>query len=303
MERSHKSNIAAVVVTYQPELDALEQLLNALIPQVTSVVIVDNGSHPNLFLWGNGCCIGNIKWILLGENRGIAAAQNIGIEWARNHEAKFVLLMDQDSLPEPTMVSKLLSAAEALRKQGHSVAAVGPRYTDEKENGRSPFIKLSGFRLTRQPCHQGDSVVEVDCLISSGSLIPCAAIEIVGGMKEELFIDYVDIEWGLRSKRMGYKSFGVCGASMAHSLGDAPIEVFGRQFACRSQLRHYYTFRNAIWLYRQKWLPLPWKIADCSLLLLKFFFYSLFAKPRYQHWWMMTKGIWHGVSGQMGRLD
>jgi rhamnosyltransferase len=56
-------------------------------------------------------------------------------------------------------------------------------------------------------------------------------------------------------------------------------------------------------MYRQSWLPLHWKLADGWRLLLKYGFYTIFAKPRRQHWWMMTMGVWHGLSGRMGRLN
>jgi rhamnosyltransferase len=68
-------------------------------------------------------------------------------------------------------------------------------------------------------------------------------------------------------------------------------------------LRHYYHFRNAVWLYRQNWVPRNWKWVDGYRLLLKYVFYSLFARPRVTHWRMMTLGIWHGLRGRAGCLE
>ena len=133
--------------------------------------------------------------------------------------------------------------------------------------------------------------------------MPMRALDAVGDMRESLFIDYVDIEWGLRAKSKGFLSFGACGAGMAHDLGDEPFVFFGKKYPHHSALRHYYHFRNAVWMYRQPWLPVHWKLADGWRLLLKYGFYTLFAKPRHQHWWMMTKGVWHGLTDRMGRLN
>jgi len=80
-----------VVVTHQPALKVLEQLLDALVPQVMSVVIVDNGPYSDLIAWNSERDTHGGELLRLGENRGIAAAQNAGIEWARNRGAGFVL--------------------------------------------------------------------------------------------------------------------------------------------------------------------------------------------------------------------
>jgi rhamnosyltransferase len=119
-------------------------------------------------------------------------------------------------------------------------------------------------------------------------------------MREDLFIDYIDIEWGLRAKAKGFQSFGVCDAEMYHSLGEEPISLLGKKFPNHSPLRHYYHFRNAIHLYKESWVPLNWKLVDGWKLLQKFGFYSLFGKPRRDHFMMMSRGLLHGLLGKSG---
>jgi rhamnosyltransferase len=234
----------------------------------------------------------------LGENRGIADAQNVGIQWARNREAEFVLLMDQDSIPAPDMAEKLISAIS----EQPSPAAAGPRYLDERQDNPPPFIRVRGLRLERCACSTEESVVPVDYLIASGCLIPMSVLDKVGGMRNDLFIDYVDIEWGLRARRHGFQSYGVCSAHMQHSLGENPIKFFSKNIPLHSPLRHYYHFRNALLLYKEPWVPLNWKLVDGWRLCLKYVFYSLFAKPCMAHWRMMTLGVWHGLAGKTGKL-
>ena len=74
----------AVVVTYQPELQVLDQLLDALLPQVESVVIIDNWSKFDLVTWNNQRQTNTVGVVLPGDNEGIAAAHNKGIQWALN---------------------------------------------------------------------------------------------------------------------------------------------------------------------------------------------------------------------------
>ena len=294
--------IVAIVVTYHPEMGALSHLLDVLRHQVEQIIVVDNGSAVDMdgFLAGRDP---QVHFLPLGNNLGVATAQNAGIAWARERGAEYVLLFDQDSEPAPDMIERLVEAAEATAAQGYTVAAVGPRYLDVRQDNPPPFIRVRGLQVKRCACTEPDAIVPVDYLISSGCLIPMATLGVVGDMTEELFIDYVDIEWGLRAKSFGYQSFGVCNASMGHSLGEHPINIFGRKIPLHSPLRHYYHFRNAVWLYRQPWPPLNWKLADAWRLLLKYGFYTLFAPPRLKHLRMMTLGLWHGLRGRMRQFD
>lgn len=300
MPDNAKRSIAAIIVTYNPELNALKQLIRSIMLQVAHVVVIDNGSREDLSAFIPGK---NRQIILnrLQQNFGIAKAQNIGIGLAKELDADYVLLLDQDSIPADDMVSTLLAAAQDQIKSGIRLACVGPRYMDGRQNNPPPFVKINGFRLERQTCERLDSVVDVDYLIASGSLVPIATLDAVGGMQESLFIDYVDIEWGLRAQYKGYRSFGVCAARMKHDLGENPVRFWGRNIPVHSPLRHYYHFRNAVWLYRQPWLRFNWKVVDAIRLVRKFIFYSLITRPQLQHAKMMLLGIFHGLTGKMGK--
>lgn len=281
----------------------LSSLVGALLPQVRSIVIVDNGSSSESIGFIKEI-IGShpIEYILLGENLGIAAAQNRGIDRARDLGSKYVMLFDHDSKPSDNMVSKLMSALQEKERLGVQVAAVGPNFNSEHNPNLKPFRVAKGFRVDRHGCPKSSSVIQVSYLIASGSLIPMSTLNTIGGMREDLFIDYVDIEWGLRAGQNGYSLFGVCGALMEHDLGELPLHFFGMSIPYHSPSRHYYLFRNAVWLYRQGYLPLQWRIGDAWRLLLKYGFYSLYGKPRFAHVKMMSKGIWHGLIGQLGQF-
>lgn len=295
--------VIGVIVTYEPDEAALAALLRALAPQLAGVVVVDNGSTADVerSIRAHGHAEAWCQVVRLDANRGVAAAQNVGIERARRAGGSHVILFDQDSRPAPDMVSTLLEALTQKERAGIRVASVGPRYLDARQDNPPPFLRIRGIRVKRQTCPDSRSVVEVDYLIASGSLIPMASLDVIGGMREDLFIDYVDIEWGLRAKLSGFQSYGVCGARMQHDLGDEPISFFGRKIPNHSPLRHYYHFRNAIRLYCEGDLPWTWKVADAWRLVLKYAAYTCLAKPRHEHFRMMSLGILHGLTGRMGK--
>lgn len=279
----------AVVVTYNPDFVDLQALLERLTGMVMRVVVVDNGSlpSPEALVRERAC-----HWLPLGDNLGIAAAQNQGIALARSLGATAVVLFDQDSLPEAGMIDTLADVAEALSTSGVPVAAVGPSYYDDGLGKGAPEFHRPDVAAVR--------AFEVDHVIASGSYIPIAVLDRVGGMREELFIDYVDIEWALRARTCGLRSFCARDALMRHQFG-VPAVVMGRRYSAHSPMRQYYLFRNSIWLWRQGWVPLSWKLRRGPALILRLGFNLLFARPIAAQWRMIWRGVWHGMTGRMGR--
>lgn len=296
-------NVVGVIVTYQPSLDDLGALLDALSLQVDSLVVVDNGSGEELGDWLKRHPSQGVYGVFLGTNRGVAAAQNIGIDWARRGGADYVVLFDQDSLPAQNMVEQLVNACRAKQAEGIRVAAFGPRYIDKRNQKRPSFVRLVGLGAKNPLCEASEDLVLSDFVISSGALIPLATLDEVGGMMDCLFIDQVDIEWCLRAKSLGYQSYGVCAATMHHSLGEAPINFMGRKLLHHGPLRHYYIFRNAVWILSKPYISLGWKGLFIRTLFLRFAFYSLMVSPRLSHLRMMTIGVWHGLRGRMGSFN
>lgn len=294
-------DVFAVIVTFNPNIFVLEELLDSLLLQVGGAIIVDNCSDVDLLAWHKKYRHANLAIKKLDNNYGIAYAQNIGIREARRMAAKFILLSDQDSKPAQNMVYCLKKAAVKLAASGKKVAAVGPRFMDTRQNNPSPFTKIKGLTVKRQCETTLIDVVETDHLIASGCLIPVQVIDVVGLMNEDMFIDYVDIEWSLRAKNFGFQPFGVFSAAMNHNLGDDHVDFFGKRVTLHSPLRHYYMMRNGIWMYKQKHIPAAWKLVDAYRLILRACFYVIFAKPRHKHFFMIAHGIFHGLRSRMGK--
>jgi rhamnosyltransferase len=297
------SGIFAIVVTYHPNIIQLKNLIFSLSQQCKNVLIIDN-SEPSCRMTAKlEHQFSDVNVISLDHNTGLGVAQNIGINHALQNGAEAVLLFDQDSTVDSSFVSGMWNTyLMAQRTNSVPVAAIGPRYSDVNQDIRSPFVRLSGLKIVRVQCTQDKLYVEVDCLIASGSLLLRDALCVVGLMREDLFIDYVDTEWCLRAKQMGYRCVGACTVEMRHSIGDEVVFWRGHSYTLHTPLRHYYLMRNATALYFRSRLPLQWKVADGIRLFFKFCIYSVLAKPRTAHISMMIRGIWHGLIGHMGRL-
>lgn len=290
----------AVVVTYQPELDSLADLLSRLGGEAARAVIVDDGSGEAAereiaaLASRHGA-----ELVCMRKNAGLAAAQNAGMRRARDLGAEFVVLFDQDSRPERGMVGKLLDAVAQLRAAGVPVGAVGPVYVDAR-SGEATVPVRRGLN-SRAEGAVPSGVVETSFLISSGSCIPLAALDSAGPMDEGLFIEHVDTDWCFRARRKGLRLFAVTDARMVHTPGES-IRLFGggRSIRHNRPLRYYYLFRNSVLLHGRAYAPASWVWYDRLKLALLFFYYALLTPPRLRNAAMMLKGLCHGLRGREG---
>jgi rhamnosyltransferase len=239
-----------------------------------------------------------------GENTGIAAAQNSGIHQALATGASHIILFDQDSLPSAGMIQRLLSAEDKLIHDGLQVAAVGPVTIDERNGSVSPAVRYSYLGLRTIPVDLSNStMVESHFLMASGCLIRASALSTVGLMREDLFIDWVDNEWGLRARNMGLRCYIVPEARMKHSVGDGVFILLGKQMHLHTETRNYYLLRNAIYLMRVRTMGLRWKLSFLPRLPLYLVIYPLLGEHKLRHFATLLRAVLDGMNGRLGRLN
>lgn len=291
--------IGAVVVSFHPG-QGLEAQLQALLPQAAAVVVVDNGSQAEELAGLYRCQQQTtaLHIVELKHNRGLAYAQNQGIRLLVKQGCSHVLLLDQDSLPQETMVAQLQQALARLQAAGHKVAAVGPEPIDDGNARPFFFVRYGLWRNQRLFCPVAAQAccLPVDFLIASGCLIQVSALRDIGLMNEAFFIDQVDTEWCLRARALQYQLFVACDAKMWHRLGDSTIHIRGleKHVPQHSPLRNYYMFRNTVWMFFQKTTPRRWLVINSQRLCLFFIFFTCFVPPRWQRLRMMWRGLADG---------
>jgi rhamnosyltransferase len=245
-----------------------------------------------------------VDLIEIGHNRGLAAAQNIGIKHALADGASHVLLMDQDSLPAPNMVACLLAAFDPA-DAGLPIAAVGPRLFDPRSRTNLDYLKKSGGRIYRHPIPDTASKpLEVEHLIASGCLIPTDVLNEVGLMDESLFIDAIDTEWCIRATVGGFRLLLEPRAMLTHQLGDNSLRLRTpqriRTLALHSPARQYYIFRNNLLLCRRPYVDWAWRRLMALALPRRLFFYLIFGPRRFAHLRAILAGILDAYNGQSG---
>ena len=307
-EKQSGSSVASVTVTFNPNPKTLQRQLAQVSPQVGRVFLIDNGSSNAEEINRIAKSIAHVRVILCQTNLGLGHAQNLGIRACRDEGMTMVLLLDQDSIPRSSMVEKLLTALNQLTQIGEKVAAVGACYTGSHTGHPSFFVQFKRFRFQKCFCNytESDQIILADMLISSGSLIPIHALDTIGEMDEELFIDHIDTEWSLRARSLGWQSYGVCSALMEHRLGEHTFRVWWgrwRYVSIHQPFRYYYIYRNSILLHGRSYADPLWKQADQLRLLLITMFIVLFSKQRLSCIKMIVRGITDAIRRKTGPIN
>lgn len=149
-QRPDMKRILAVVVTYNRK-DLLQRCLSAITAQTRAcddIVVVDNGSTDGTAemlaeSWGN-----RVQAHLLSPNIGSAGGYSAGVRIAYAQKADFIWLMDDDVIPDPDALEKLLQADRLLESKGLERAFVcSTPWTPEGEVTNVPGIDTRRNRI------------------------------------------------------------------------------------------------------------------------------------------------------------
>lgn len=303
-------SVLAIIVTYYPNQQSLRGLVNSLCSQADAVLIVDNtpAQDDRVFIFLKKDITENLYIVRLGENLGIATALNFGIDIAILERFSHTLLSDQDSMPNDDMVSGLLKAELEISATGVKVAAVGPIYVDDILGVSLPFQVQKPGRLFYSSEYVNEEKPNLSTLflITSGTLIKCEALESIGNMREDFFIDHVDVEWCHRAIAKGYMIIGTAYAKMRHHMGDKCLKfwLFGWHTTNGyNPIRLYYRYRNFTYLFHLPYISIYWKIRASLYWLKVLYAHLLFSSNRIVNLKSIFIGFLHGLIGKMGKWD
>jgi len=243
-------SIASVTVTWNPGR-VIEGHLSALLHQtrpLDEIVVVDNASTDGTAEFLKRAFPG-IKVLPQGRNTGIAGGLCAGLEYACVKRHEWIWLFDQDSVSAPTALEELLSALNRICQERNEIAILGSLPVDPR-SGTEHRGLLWRDRLIPIPAERArEPICFADSVISSGSLIRREVIERVGLPRKDFFMDFVDHEYNLRIRKMGYRIAMVRASVLYHRLGEVHRvrNFLLGNFRMRSRevtWRHYFMSRN-----------------------------------------------------------
>ena len=292
--------IVAVVVTYN-RLTLLQRLLERLeaISEVDEVLVVDNASTDGTGDWLSGfeARSSRTSTTVKATNSGGAGGFHDGLEWAVGGGADLVWLMDDDGVPEPDCLARLL--------EHQDLDFWGPVVVDEKAPERLVFpIRLpGGTRTVREMADvraaATDGLIRDVVIPFNGVLVTRDLVERIGLPRAEFFIWGDDVEYLWRAKEAGARTATVVDAAVHHpSVGDLGTPMmFGRTTYNHSpsDLKHYCMARNNLVNLRRY---NGWAYAFAFVAKTAWFY--TFTKPRPGRLWLSARAMTAGLLGRWG---
>jgi GT2 family glycosyltransferase len=211
------------------------------------VVLVDNASSDGS-VGKIGGSFPEITLIKNANNLGFAEGNNVGIRYALDQGAEYVLLLNNDTIVRPDFLSKLLQPALA----DPNIGVLGPKiYLDN-----SSVIWFAGGKLNKATgvtFHVGEGQfdrgqlndpLDMDFASGCAMLIKCDVFEKCGLLDKDYYHSYEDADFCIRAKGTGIKIEYVPQSIVYHKLARSSG---GR----RSAFYLYYRTRNHL-LFKQK---------------------------------------------------
>ncbi|MSQ15669.1 MAG: glycosyltransferase family 2 protein [Dehalococcoidia bacterium] len=243
--------VCVIVLTWNGKGDTLECLASLRFVNYSNfeIVVVDNGSVDGT-AESVSRSFPQVKLIINRDNLGFAEGNNVGIRYALENGADYVLLLNNDTIVDSGFVSELVSAA-----LGHPEAGVlGPKiyfyydlnriwYAGGKwEEQRAQFSHIGGWQVDDD--HQFDNIAATDYICGCALFASARVLREVGLLERKFFLTYEDSDWCFRTRKAGYVCLVVPEARIWHKVSRS----FGGE---ESPMRKYFMTRNwLLWMER-----------------------------------------------------
>ena len=198
------------------------------------VILIDNGSSDG----SQEHFKKNYQWITFIENPknlGFTGGNNIGIKIGLEKKADYILLLNNDTVADPSFLDELINAGESRK----DVGILNPKiyYYDNPDilwyaGGRVSIFRGIPIHLGYQKKDEGqyDDSCEVNFITGCAFLIKRDVIEKIGILDENLFIYSEDLDWCFRAFKAGYKGLYVPSSKIWHKEGMDSKKNSGNEF-------------------------------------------------------------------------
>ncbi len=297
--------VSFVILNYngkEDTLECLESIGNILLPKDTriEIIVVDNASTDGSLAavkkqFPNAAIIAN------KENLGYSKGNNMGIKYALENGAGFIVIMNNDTIVDKNLIAEFLKSAEKDENIGIVVPKIyfakgyefhKNRYKKEDQGkvfwyagGTMDWANIIGRHKGVDEVDKGQYDKEEETEFATGCcmLVKSEVFKKIGLFNEKYFLYYEDNDFSQKAKKAGYKIIYSPKAIIWHKNA-ASAGGSG------SNLQDYYITRNRM-LFGIKYAPFKSKLALIKESL------SLFLKGRY---WQ-KRGIWDFYTGKFGK--
>ena len=220
--RSHYANARVVVVDNASEDDSADRI-RELFPQIPLV------RNP--------------------ANLGYAEGNNVGMRYALERGAEFVLVLNDDILIEPDTLGCMVEAA------GRGVAAVGCKVRLFDEPDRLWAAGNANFNLAEaHPKDDGrfDAPRDLDYAVGCSILLRADVLKEIGCFDPAYYLTYEEVDWCCRARKAGYRIVYEPRAVVYHKHTTSFTGNHSPAF-------HYLSARNCLLFWKRNNLMVRWR--------------------------------------------
>jgi len=210
------------------------------------VTVVDNGSTDNSIERLRDEFGDAIRLVVNETNLGFGEGNNQGIQQALVCGADYTLLLNNDTVVAPDMLSELMQVA----RSDVQIGITGPViYYADKPNDvwfagicfmAQLYVVQRGLHLK----HPLEPVEGVDFVSGCGMLVGRNVWETVGLFAPEFFMYYEDLDFCLRAKQAGFRLGTATRARMWHRVSASTGGI-------ESPMKQYYQVKSSLIFYRK----------------------------------------------------
>lgn len=268
------SKISVIILNWNAADDTLECLKSfrqlKLVDCDLQTIVVDNGSSESITSITRTTGITGLKIIQNKENLGFAGGNNVGMKYALENGADYVLVLNNDTLVDKNSIVQLIKAAEEHKDAGLLSPKIyfapgfefhkGRYEKDERgkviwyAGGQMDWDNILGSNRGVDEVDIGryNKIGETDFATGACMLIKRPILESVGFFDEKYFMYLEDADLSQRAKETGWKVLYVPNAHLWHKVA--------KSSGIGSNLNDYFITRNRM-LFGMRYATLRAKLA------------------------------------------
>jgi GT2 family glycosyltransferase len=231
-------------------LECLESLYQSDY-QNLRIIVVDNGSTDESVNTIQSC-YSDVTLLETGQNLGYAEGNNVGIRHALENNPDYILVLNNDTIVAPNMISALVDAA-----QDYPNGVLGPitYYQDQPDviwwagtvwlSDQSSFTHLGDREIDNADKYS--QIKECDYVVGSALFAVSNIYREIGLFDARYFLTFEETDWCYRAKQHGYRCYCIPQAKLWHKVSSS--------LGSGSPLQHYFYMRNAL-LWGERYLDM-----------------------------------------------
>ena len=226
-------------------IECIKSLQNSNIDNLT-IIVVDNCSPDNscniVKTYVEESKAKNVIVLVSKENNGFSAGNNIGIKYAIDHDADYVLLLNNDTVVDPEMVSVLQKNCNDERITVPQIYYFSHPDILWYAGGKIDYKKGRFYHIgeNESDINRYNKKCKVDFATGCCLMISKSVIQKIGMLYEPFFMYCEDVEYSLRLQRAGISILYCPDAKLWHKVSSTS--------GSKSKTNLYYGNRNRLYI-------------------------------------------------------